>query len=115
MNRLSAIPESREAVDLSPGILSGVGDRGASSLELMAEERRRTVDAARWWRVLIAGINIPIADKEFSAMARKTTKRHSKSWRKHVRRMKQQARKSGTVDTASRPVVSIPQAPKQQP
>ena len=48
-------------------------------------------------------------------MAHKTTKRHSKSWRKHVRRMKQQARKSGTVYTASRPVVSIPQAPKKQP
>ena len=71
--------------------------------------------AARWWRVLIAGVNIPIADKESRAMAHKTTKRHSRSWRKHVRRMKQQARKSGTVYTASRPVVSIPQAPKKQP
>ncbi len=48
-------------------------------------------------------------------MVNKTTKRHSKSWRKHVRRMKQQARKSGTVYTASRPMVSIPPAPKKQP
>ena len=46
-------------------------------------------------------------------MANKTTKRYSQSWRKHVRRLKQQARKSGTVYTASRPVVSIPQAPKK--
>ena len=71
--------------------------------------------AARWRRVLIAGVNIAIADKESFAMAHKRTKRHSQSWRKHVRRLKQQARKAGTVYTASRPVVSIPQAPKKQP
>ena len=43
------------------------------------------------------------------------TKRFSQSWRKHVRRLKQQARKTGTVYTASRPMVSIPQAPKKLP
>ena len=49
-------------------------------------------------------------------MANKTnetkSKRLSPSWRKHVRRMKQTARKTGTAYTASRPVVSIPRPPK---
>ena len=35
------------------------------------------------------------------------TKRLSQSWRKHVRRLKQDARKTGIAYTASRPVVSI--------
>jgi hypothetical protein len=35
------------------------------------------------------------------------TKRLSQSWRKHVRRLKQEARKIGIAYTASRPVVSI--------
>ena len=39
-------------------------------------------------------------------------KRLSQSWRKHVRRMKQTARKTGIAYKASRPAVSIPQAPK---
>jgi hypothetical protein len=45
----------------------------------------------------------------------KTTKRFSQSWRKHVRRLKQLAHKTGSVYTASRPVISIPQAPKKRP
>ena len=36
------------------------------------------------------------------------TKRLSQSWRKHVRRMKQDARKTGIPYTASRPVISQP-------
>jgi hypothetical protein len=43
------------------------------------------------------------------------SKRLSPSWRKHVRRLKQLARKTGTAYTASRPTVSIPQAPKKLP
>jgi hypothetical protein len=41
------------------------------------------------------------------------TKRMSPSWRKHVRRLKQEARKTGVAYKTSRPVVSIPQAPKK--
>ena len=40
------------------------------------------------------------------------SKRLSQSWRKHVRRMKQAARKTGTAYTPGRPVVSIPRPPK---
>ena len=40
------------------------------------------------------------------------TKRLSQSWRKHVRRLKQDARKTGTPYTASRPVISQPAAIK---
>ena len=40
------------------------------------------------------------------------SKRLSQSWRKHVRRLKQTARKTGIAYTASRPVVSIPKPPK---
>jgi hypothetical protein len=40
------------------------------------------------------------------------SKRLSQSWRKHVRRLKQLARKTGTPYTPSRPVVSIPRPPK---
>lgn len=50
-----------------------------------------------------------------NTMNKTNTKRFSQSWRKHVRRLKQQARKTGAVYTASRPVVSIPQAPKKRP
>jgi hypothetical protein len=39
--------------------------------------------------------------------------RMSPSWRKHVRRLKQAARKTGVAYKTSRPVVSIPQAPKK--
>jgi hypothetical protein len=39
--------------------------------------------------------------------------RMSPSWRKHVRRLKQDARKTGIAYKTSRPVVSIPQAPKK--
>jgi hypothetical protein len=39
------------------------------------------------------------------------TQRMSPSWRKHVRRLKQEARKTGIAYKTSRPVVSIPQAP----
>jgi hypothetical protein len=41
------------------------------------------------------------------------SKRLPQSWRKHVRRMKQAARKSGVAYKTTRPVVSIPQAPKK--
>lgn len=34
--------------------------------------------------------------------------RLSQSWRKHIRRLKQAARKAGTTYATSRPVVSIP-------
>lgn len=44
-----------------------------------------------------------------------TTKRLPQSWRKHVRRMKQAARKTGIAYKAIRPAVSIPQAPKNLP
>ena len=40
------------------------------------------------------------------------SKRLSQSWRKHVRRLKQAARKTGIAYTPRRPVVSIPQPPK---
>ena len=40
------------------------------------------------------------------------SKRSSQSWRKHVRRMKQAARKTGIAYTPRRPVVSMPQPPK---
>jgi hypothetical protein len=40
------------------------------------------------------------------------SKRLSQSWRKHVRRLKQAARKTGTAYTPSRPAVSIPRPPK---
>ena len=40
------------------------------------------------------------------------SKRLPQSWRKHIRRLKQAARKAGTVYTPSRPVVSIPRPPK---
>ena len=40
-------------------------------------------------------------------------KRLSQSWRKHVRRLKQVARKTGVAYKASRPMVSIPQVPKK--
>jgi hypothetical protein len=40
------------------------------------------------------------------------SKRLSQSWRKHVRRLKQTARKTGTAYTAKRPAVSIPQPTK---
>jgi hypothetical protein len=40
------------------------------------------------------------------------SKRLSQSWRKHVRRMKQLARKTGTAYTPSRQAVSIPKPPK---
>jgi len=43
------------------------------------------------------------------------SKRLSPSWRKHVRRLKQAARKTGVAYKTSRPVVSIPQAPKKLP
>jgi len=39
--------------------------------------------------------------------------RMSPSWRKHVRRLKQDARKTGIAYKASRPAVSIPKPPKQ--
>jgi len=42
-------------------------------------------------------------------------KRLSPSWRKHVRRLKQAARKTGVAYKTSRPDVSIPQAPKKLP
>lgn len=42
-----------------------------------------------------------------------SSKRLSQSWRKHVRRLKQTARKTGVAYKTSRPVVSIPQAPKK--
>ena len=41
--------------------------------------------------------------------------RMSPSWRKHVRRLKQDARKTGVAYKTSRPVVSIPQASKKLP
>jgi hypothetical protein len=41
------------------------------------------------------------------------SKRLSTSWRKHVRRLKQDARKTGVAYQTSRPEVSIPQAPKK--
>jgi hypothetical protein len=41
--------------------------------------------------------------------------RMSPSWRKHVRRLKQDARKTGGAYKSSRPVVSIPQASKKLP
>jgi hypothetical protein len=48
-------------------------------------------------------------------MANKTNKTQSKrlsqSQRKHVRRLKQAARKTGTAYTASRPVVSVSRPP----
>jgi hypothetical protein len=50
-----------------------------------------------------------------TTMNKTTPQRFSQSWRKHVRRLKQQARKTGAVYTASRPMVSIPQAPKKLP
>jgi len=43
------------------------------------------------------------------------SKRFSPSWRKHVRRLKQDARKTGIAYKTSRPDVSIPQAPKKLP
>ena len=39
--------------------------------------------------------------------------RMSPSWRKHVRRLKQTARKTGIAYKTSRPTVSIPKPPKQ--
>jgi hypothetical protein len=39
--------------------------------------------------------------------------RMSPSWRKHIRRLKQDARKTGIAYKTSRPVVSIPKPPKQ--
>ena len=36
-----------------------------------------------------------------------------KSWRKHIRRMKQAARKAGVAYKTSRPTVSIPLPPKK--
>jgi hypothetical protein len=54
-------------------------------------------------------------DKELTPMTDPTyqikSKRLSQSWRKHVRRMKQTARKTGTAYTPSRRVVSISQPP----
>jgi hypothetical protein len=41
------------------------------------------------------------------------SKRQAPSWRKHVRRLKQDARKTGVAYKTSRPEVSIPQAPKK--
>jgi hypothetical protein len=41
------------------------------------------------------------------------TKRSSQSWRKHVRRLKQDARKTGIPYIASRPVVSTPAISKK--
>jgi hypothetical protein len=41
------------------------------------------------------------------------SKRLSPSWRKHVRRMKQTARKTGIAYKATRPAVSIPKPVKQ--
>jgi len=43
------------------------------------------------------------------------TQRMSPSWRKHVRRLKQEARKTGIVYKTSRPEVSVPQVPKKLP
>jgi hypothetical protein len=43
------------------------------------------------------------------------SKRLSPSWRKHVRRLKQDARKTGVAYKTSRPDVSMPQAPKKLP
>jgi hypothetical protein len=43
------------------------------------------------------------------------TQRMSPSWRKHVRRLKQEAHKTGIAYKTSRPEVSIPQAPKKLP
>ena len=58
-------------------------------------------------------------EKESTPMTNPTnkiaTQRMSPSWRKHVRRLKQEARKTGTAYKTSRPVVSIPQAPKKLP
>jgi len=48
-----------------------------------------------------------------NTLKKTTPQRFSQSWRKHVRRLKQQARKSGTAYMASRPMVSIPQVPKK--
>jgi hypothetical protein len=42
---------------------------------------------------------------------RTKSKRLSQSWRKHVRRMKQAARKTGIAYTPGRPVVSISRPP----
>ena len=41
------------------------------------------------------------------------SKRLSPSWRKHVRRLKQAARKTGVAYKATRPAVSIPKPVKQ--
>jgi hypothetical protein len=41
------------------------------------------------------------------------SKRLSPSWRKHVRRLKQAARKTGVAYKTSRPAVSIPKPVKQ--
>ena len=43
----------------------------------------------------------------------KTTKRLSQSQRKHIRRMKQDARKTGVPYIASRPTVSTPAVSKK--
>jgi hypothetical protein len=48
-----------------------------------------------------------------TTMNKSKSKRLSPSWRKHVRRLKQLARKSGVAYKTTRPVVSIPQAPKK--
>ena len=41
------------------------------------------------------------------------SKRLPQSWRKHIRRMKQAARKTGVAYKTSRPTVSIPLLPKK--
>jgi len=47
-----------------------------------------------------------------TATNKSKSKRLSPSWRRHVRRMKQLARKTGTAYTPSRQAVSIPKPPK---
>ena len=60
-----------------------------------------------------------LQEKESTPMTNATnklaTQRMSPSWRKHVRRLKQEARKTGIVYKTSRPEISVPQVPKKLP
>jgi len=60
-----------------------------------------------------------LQEKESTPMTNATnklaTQRMSPSWRKHVRRLKQEARKTGIAYKTSRPEVSVPQVPKKLP
>jgi hypothetical protein len=96
---------------MSSGPQNGKFDAGHDPAAVLVSDKYSQVEAFLR-RTYMKGNDI---DKKKSPPMTNTlnqTKRLSQSWRKHVRRMKQAARKTGIAYIASRPVISQPAAIK---